>query len=446
MFLALRGEMSQTELKDDNYLTIGNKVNIHNEQKNQVNSHNRQTKTKIHKINEKFSTRDDQGLQEAGNSKMTNCCASFLLNLYQTDLMKIQLFHDRWKLTATCRGKTEKYNHVMEQFSSKAAEDRDNVVCLDTVWLPFIKYSNTVEADRDRQYAFSIVLMKNGTKEIFQDVYPEFQNKKKESGAVNIEAGESGLTSKTTLHSEEILIQQLDDFLQHNGKMVEHILIYTYNSPCLKREKKIVPCMFQLLYKVYEWHKHYEVITDVAFTKHWGLSGPNYFKNLTYSIISCPSSIFYSCTEKCKDIPFKLDHKKLKGNVKISRIYNTLSCSKDKAKLHKDIQSARKSLMSLAEKSSGLCQDHLDRGYQMINSFIFPSEVHEEVCQILKKEWNEMVDDSSMTLIRKHITEQFNSAVVHLFREQLKSFLGNSSLLRLHHVLRMQLWDGLIKL
>lgn len=42
-------------------------------------------------------------------------------------------------------------------------------------------------------------------------------------------------------NSEESLINQLDNFLRYYGTMVEQILIYTHNSPCLKRGKTNCP-------------------------------------------------------------------------------------------------------------------------------------------------------------------------------------------------------------
>lgn len=103
----------------------------------------------------------------------------------------------------------------------------------------------------------------------------------------------------------------------------------------------------------------------------------------------------------------------------------------------KDIQSAHQTLVRLAESSFGLRNDHLERGTKMTDSFIFLPEVQGTVCEILQTEWKEMVSSSSMTAIRGDITEEFNSAVVHLFRGQLKSFLGSSSPLRLHRIPHM---------
>lgn len=379
---------------------------------------------------------ENQGLEDVGHSKTSNDCADLTPNLDRMDVMKrTQLLKDSWKQTTNGGDKKEMYRRIVGLDSSKGEDDGDDAVLSDTVRQSYIQYLKTKELESNKQRAFSIVLMKDNSKVFFQEVYPDFKNKKKEPVAPDTK-------SDQTKHSEEILIQQLDDFLRDHGTMAEHILIYTHNSPCLKREKEnVLPCMFQLLHKAYEWREHYEVSTDVAFTKFWGLSGPNYFKNLNSSIISCPSSDFLSDIETCKDIHFKLDHKNLKEIFKKSDIKNTLSHVKDKDKntLCGEILSARETLVSLAESSFGLRDDHLGRGKQKIDSFIFLPAVHDKVCERLQKEWEEMVYNSSMSPIRKYLTEEFNRAVVHDFREQLKSFLGNNSSLQLHHIPLMSL-------
>lgn len=368
---------------------------------------------------------ENQGLEDVGHSKTTNNCANLTPTLAR---MLLKLLVDSFKQTTNGGDKQEMYGRILGLVSSKGEDDGNDDVPSDTVRQSYIQHLNTKELESDKQHAFSIVLMKDNSKVFFQDVYPDFKNKKKEAVAPDTK-------SNQTKHSEEILIPQLDDFLRQKGTMVEHILIYTHNSPCLKRENKnVLPCMFQLLHKAYEWREHFEVSTHVAFTKFWGLSGPNYFQNLNSSIISCPSSDFVTHIETCKDIPFKLDHKNLKEIFKKSDIKNMLSHVKDKDKntLLREILSARETLVSLAESSFGLRGVHLDRGKQKIDSFIFPPAVHNEVCERLQKEWKEMVYNSSMPPIRKYITEVFNRAVVHVFREQLKSFLGNNSPLQLH--------------
>lgn len=375
---------------------------------------------------------ENQGLDDVGHSKTTKNCANLSPTLGR---MSLKLLEDNWKQTTNGGEKQEMYVRMVGQVSSKGEDDGEDDVPSDTIRQSYIQHLNTKELESDKQHATASVLMKDNSKVDFQEVYPDFKNKKKEPVAPDTKFDQ-------TKHSEEILIPQLDDFLRQKGTMVEHILIYTHNSPCLKRENEnVLPCMFQLLYKAYEWREHYEVSTHVAFTKFWGLSGPNYFQNLNSSIISCPSSDFQSHIETCKDIHFQLDHKILKEIFKKSDIKNTLSHVKDKDKntLRREILSARETLVSLAESLFGLRDVHLDRGKQKIDSFKFPPAVHNKVCERFQKEWKEMVYNSSMPPIRKYLTEEFNRAVVLFFREQLKSFLGNNSPLQLHRLPLMSL-------
>ncbi|XP_041800011.1 uncharacterized protein LOC121611498 [Chelmon rostratus] len=356
---------------------------------------------------------------------MTN----FFENLDCVDWMEsIQLLEDCWKQRTNCRDKTKMYSHIMELSSSKAEEHSDNAECLS----PYLRRN---EPERDKQYAFSVVLLKDNSEKEFPPVYPVFENKRKESGAQYTQLDQSELANKkAATHSEEILIKQLDDFLCQEGAVVKRIWIYSHNSPCLQRENKTVPCMFQLLHKACEWYKHYKVLTDVSFTKPWGLCGPNYFQHLNYRMISCPHSNFHSYVEKCKDIPFKLDHNNLRDIFKKKDISNTLSHvrNSDKNTLRCGIKSARQTLVRAAQSSFGLRDDHLRCGKEVIDSFDFLPGAKDKVYERLQMEWTEMVNNSSLTPIREAITDKFNNGTVNLFQEELKSFVGNSCPLRLH--------------
>lgn len=330
----------------------------------------------------------------------------------------IKKLEDDWKQKASCKDRTELFKSIM----SPEAKDRVDAGDFSIVSLSYMKCSHT-KMEGIKQSAFAVIFMTDGDMKVFPYVYPDFRNSK---------------------HSEEMLLQRLDDFLRKNGTAAQRILIYTYNSPCLKRENKSVPCMFQLLHKACEWQENYQVFTDVAFTKPWGLSGPNFFNYLTFSVASSPSSVFNVYIEKCKDVPFQLNEKSLRNIFKTSKIYNTLSYVKDddKNKLRSDIKSARETLVTLAETSSGLCQDLLDRGKRKTDSFTFLPEVHDEVCKTLLGEWNQMVEDSSMTPILKVITEEFSTAVVLLFTKQLRSTPANN-FMQLRRVSQMKLFDDL---
>lgn len=277
---------------------------------------------------------------------------------------------------------------------------------------------------REKQFAFAVVYMKNGRRRIFEDVYPDHQNKSKDPASP---------FTKPTLHCEEILLAQIDEFLQNNLDLVERIFIYSYNSPCLKREKHnnidICPCMFLLLEKADEWQRKYGCVTEVAFTKFWGLRGPNVFKDLTYSNISSPCSPFYPYIEKCKKIPFKLDSKQFKN--KFGELYKTISFVKDKEKLNKQIATSKEELVKLAETSKTR-QEHLDHGHKIIESLQFDSQIN--ICEILHKNWNEMVDNCPLPpSIIDEITTDFNINVVKRFLKLLQCTLGKCSPLQLYH-------------
>ncbi|KAK2849245.1 hypothetical protein Q5P01_009079 [Channa striata] len=72
-------------------------------------------------------------------------------------------------------------------------------------------------------------------------------------------------------------------------------------------------------------------------------------------------------------------------------------------------------------------------------SFISPTRLN-----IISSErlWKDLVDKSSEIFFTKHITAEFNRAVVDLLREELKSSLENSSPIQLHRVDRMRLSDN----
>lgn len=276
----------------------------------------------------------------------------------------------------------------------------------------------------EKQFAFAFVDCKNGKYKFWPPVYPHHANN-------------NSASSSTTTHSEEILIGNINDFLQKGTKPLI-ILIYSYNSPCCKREKRnIDPCMFKLLYSANQWYNEYGIITVVAFTKFYGLSGPIFFSNVDRDI--CTSNDFCPYIEKCKKIPFSLDSKDFRKK-KREMIDKCMDLTKERVeatyryKLHQDITSAVCDLLKLAEISFCLKEQHLDSGVKMISSFTFHQKVKDKLFETLKVKWDKMVDNSSASLIRERMTTDFNTGIVKLFVNNLKSFFGNSSPLYLYQV------------
>ncbi|XP_045887213.1 uncharacterized protein LOC123958071 [Micropterus dolomieu] len=356
------------------------------------------------------------------------------VGIRQTSLTeKIMLLKDAFIKLTTCRDKKQLFKRIMTLFSEAKNDLGLNAVPAGRhleLWLK----SYQTKHKRGKQYAFAVCKMKNGKYKHFQGVCPCFRNKKRKSSA--------SPSTEVTSHSEESLIRQIDKFLLNNGTNVRHILIYTLNSPCLKREKHIEPCMFKLLEMADQWLSKYGFFTDVAFTKFWGLTGPNYFADLKFSDISSPSSCFYPYVQTCKKTPFKLDSTFFRKDVIKCGIYRTLYDIKDtkqRSKPKGDIQSCLHKLVKLAENSVNLRKDqHVARGVKMISSLTFHPLIHNKIIDILTKNWNEMVIYSSMSPIREQINTDFNTAVVHLFLKYLKSTLGNSSPLQLYQVPRTE--------
>ncbi|XP_049441327.1 uncharacterized protein LOC125894154 isoform X5 [Epinephelus fuscoguttatus] len=281
---------------------------------------------------------------------------------------------------------------------------------------------SVLASQEEKQYAFAIAYLKDGNTKDFPAVYPDHPKE---------EGHSASLPSKK--HSEEILIQQIDDFLLDRGNEVKILLVFSYNSPCLKRENNATCCMFLLLQKADDWHSRYGFFTNVTFTKFWGLTGPNFFKHLTYSDISDLKSVFFPYIEKCKNIRFKLNEKKLRRNMSENGgLYKKIHLATDKKILSSTIKSILHKLVDQA-KTSCRQKDHLDRGTKIITSK-FHQEVREEIVTVLQKKWKEFINDESMSPIRKKISTDFNNAVLQFFVKELKFFGGDNSPLKLYQV------------
>ncbi|XP_033977961.1 uncharacterized protein LOC117475741 isoform X3 [Trematomus bernacchii] len=248
-----------------------------------------------------------------------------------------------------------------------------------------------------KQYAYAVVVMEDFKGNIFKAEYPDPCKKK---------------------HSEEILIGELDNFLQKCGTKVRYIYIYTYNSPCLKSRGKIPGCMFQLIEKAYQWDSQFGIVTKVCFEVPWGLCGPGIFKRQhDFSSWLVGYSALYPDVNLCPEIRFTLDTKKLEQEYKPPLINENI---KDR---HKDVQEAFKSAHNgfhgLANSSEGfLKSQHLEHGLKYIDSLKFPPEFSDTIIETLRKNW----------------TSDFNYAVVKLTIRDIRLDLGNNNFFQIHQV------------
>lgn len=335
---------------------------------------------------------------------------------------ELQHFKTSWsEEIAIGNREIDQFNHIMKLCCNKEIDiDIDSV--LNNRWWSILKTKLKSHKERKKQHAFAVIFMKNGKYWIFKSVKPHRHNRNKTEQT----------KLKYTKHSEEVLIGQIDKFLSKNEDKVESVLIYSLYSPCFVREKKVLPCMFLLWEKAYEWHRKYGCFTDVAFTKFWGLKGTHFLKDLTYSQIICLNSLFYPTVEECEKIPFKLDIKQLKKSFR--KIFETIRSAKDKLETRNEKKTGRafKELKELAETLKRR-QEHLDHGKEKIESLKFESD-NKFLEEALKKIWNEVVDNSPLPhFVTQKIDTDFKTNVVKFFQKYYKSFWGSYPL-KLYHI------------
>ncbi|KAK1904326.1 hypothetical protein KUDE01_011508 [Dissostichus eleginoides] len=186
------------------------------------------------------------------------------------------------------------FNHVM-----KLKSDIKEGFSIDAAMPPFL---NPPLIEKENQFSFSTIEMKSG----------------------KIQMSDVIERRKVVTHTERVSCTNIDKTLQLCGTEVENIYIFTLNSPCLMKKHKIYkkdkePCMLHILEKAAQWHSEFGIKTIVFFKKPWGLSGPDFFKDLLYSDVSRTSS-FYPYVELCKEHPFTLDNKFRLDNKAIFRL------------------------------------------------------------------------------------------------------------------------------
>nr|XP_033948858.1 uncharacterized protein LOC117453934 [Pseudochaenichthys georgianus] len=295
------------------------------------------------------------------------------------------------------------YNRVMKRNSEIEPGFSINAPCAGR---PFQMFPKHHIKDPYKQYAYAVVEMKDFKTEIFEAEYPDPCKKK---------------------HSEEIVIEKLDIFLQKYGNKVVSICIYTQYSPCLKRRDKKPGCMFQLIKKAYQWDSQWPgIMTTVFFKVPWGLCGPGIFNKQDVSSWLDGFSDLYPDVNWYQEICFTLDKKKIEE-------YKAILSNENVKDRHKDVQEAFESayndLRGLANSNVGfLKSQHMEHGLECIDSLKFPPDFPETIIETLRKTLIKWVDYSSL---KKKITLDFNYAVVKLTIRDL----GNSDFFQIYQVL-----------
>lgn len=322
---------------------------------------------------------------------------------------KMKLFKDESESICQQNKNEEKFYHSIKEMQKTIP---DKIPSVDANrFFPFLK--EYLQIHGHKQYAFLIVVMKH-SKNIC--VFPAFEpdyEKKEIPGKIK--------------HSEPRLCEAFEPFLQQNGNLVETILIYTFNSPCLG-------CTSLLHEKAYLWRCKYGFSTTVAFTQFYGLSGQNCFQTLTCSSTNMlgPCGVFYEDSQRCKRDRFTL--KSFTVTRKIFQNIRKLSEKEEKHSCHKKIECYVSVLKTLAKNSFCSRETHLQRGENTIYSFVFPPMIQDACRDSLLRDWLVLVNDSAMSNMRQKITLNFNVGLVEIINQNLKSSCGNNRPLKLCHI------------
>ncbi|XP_056335739.1 uncharacterized protein LOC130246669 [Danio aesculapii] len=135
----------------------------------------------------------------------------------------------------------------------------------------FNKYLNILNIDLDKsdQFAFFILIKKDGS--VDTDDCKRISNKK-----------------KPQKHSEDWIIDKLNQILNRKDCPYKEVMIFSYNSPCLKRPE-CQSCMNQLIALAKQLYEKHGMRMIIGFYKPYGIDGPyvNYlpdkpFKKCTF--------------------------------------------------------------------------------------------------------------------------------------------------------------------
>ncbi|XP_006805443.1 uncharacterized protein LOC102794097 [Neolamprologus brichardi] len=290
------------------------------------------------------------------------------LNTCRIEEQKEMKLKDECKPIHRQNNKDEKFYHlIIDEMQKKISSVDPNR------FFPFLK--EYLQSNEQKQYAFAIVVMKHSKNIIVSPAFQPDYEKRENPGKIK--------------HSEPRLCEAFEPFLQQNGNLVETILIYTFNSPCLG-------CSCLLLGKAYLWRYKYGFSTTVAFTQFYK---QNCFQTPTCSSTNMlsPCGVFYEDSQR-----WKRDHFKLKSftvNTEIFQNIRKLSEKEEKESCRKKIESYVSELKTLAKNSFCSRETHLQRGENTIYSFVFPPMIQNACRDSLLRDWSALVNDSAMSMI-----------------------------------------------
>ncbi|XP_029368743.1 uncharacterized protein LOC115050134 [Echeneis naucrates] len=266
------------------------------------------------------------------------------------------------------------------------------------------------------QHAFAVIYMK-GSKKTFSVSKPHFRKK---SGEDNV-------------HTEEILLEDMCIFMEENKNgpqlVIESIVIYTLNSPCMKREKADKqPCMFNLFMKVSQWYSEYRVLTYVYSSKFWGPFGSG--------LLNKHKTPKLQLHLEFPNLLFQVNSKYINSNSQkiLQKLASELD-NKDKNILHTCLKNATVKLKQETNKHLTF-QKHLEVGREIILLLKFPPQIEAKAQEYLISVWNDAVEKSASQHLSQKVIQVLNHVTVTSFLQKFKEKLGDESPIKFFHVPR----------
>ncbi|XP_029021857.1 uncharacterized protein LOC114865014 isoform X2 [Betta splendens] len=273
--------------------------------------------------------------------------------------------------------------------------------------------------DKTNQYGWALIICSDHL-EVIPVKKPDFNKSNKNS-------------KKKNIHVEQLLIEEICEFMKNSKKNVLNVIIYTYNSPCLKRDvkDKIDPCLIQLIKSASEWYSKKHAGTYVFCSKSWGPLHHTNLKFLTYSKLINPDNVFHEYLQKQYNKRFKMDQTCFKDNTKkIKKVHDI-----DKLHVTQFNDELTRVKNELTRKELTI-KEHLDYLEEVVNndnentSETVRNNIYDMFLNMEQKYFEQEIVFNS----RQDITSDFNNIIVKCLLEDLPSIFKDKSYFRLHHV------------
>lgn len=209
------------------------------------------------------------------------------------------------------------------------------------------------------------------------------------------------------VHTEEIAIAQINHYLEAEKPKGGNIVMYSLNSPCMKRERNAHdPCIVQLFKAANQWHIEYNITTIFLYTKPWGPIASKGFQEIQ----TIPDRIAREFRFSIQ-LRKKLFWKKSFSKYKIEEFFPKVE--KDRKKFLDAHKQLKKDLTDVAtsQEVQLTTEEYLNKGKEKITLSLLPEELTRKISKI----WKEFIEIQKLKGMNTKITEILNGLIVKWF-------------------------------